>query len=82
MNLTQFNQYLDGKTKNELIRMRNNAEKKERQDCVEAAELELDKRFPDWKEPSKRGRARPTEVMFRGEKRVVRRQLLCPVGDN
>jgi len=70
MNLAQFKQHLVGKPKKDLMRMRNNAEDRGRQDCVEAAETELDKRFPGWKEPSMRRGPTPTQVMFKGEEQV------------
>jgi len=67
--LETFKKRLSGKAKDELLIMRSNAEAKGLGNYVLAVDAELDKRFPGWNEPSKRGRARPTEVMFRGEKR-------------
>jgi len=65
--LSEFKTRLPGKSQDELTRMRSNAEDKGLPKYVAAAEVELDRRFPGWRDPSRRRGPTPTKVMFRGE---------------
>jgi len=65
-----FKNRLSGKTRDELLNMWTNAEAKGLEDYVRAAADELDIRFPNWKEPSRRRGPTPTKVMFKGEEQI------------
>lgn len=68
--LETFKNRLSGKTRDELLIMRRNAENAGRQDCVAEAKSELNTRFPGWKKPSRRRGPTPTKVMFKGEEHI------------
>ena len=72
MNIDKFLELLEdpGRSKNDLLSMRDNAIAKNALEHVHLAERVLDKRYPAWRSPaSKRGGSKPTDAMFLDEVR-------------